>query len=216
MLLLHSLSRIVFNPPRARVAQDHIDRGVAPCFGGACSLQFFNRFGVSFNWSFHAPAPMFESMRESGVARAKEISPGFYLSKIRRVLHATDLNPVSNKALSLAIDLAQQNDADLVLMHALPPPTPLYEIDSPYRTEAEEALAALAKRVSKRGITAKRVLVKGTDPVPRAISRCAKFFNVDLIVMGTGRRTGIARYLTGSMVAKVIREAPCPVLVVKR
>ena len=115
----------------------------------------------------------------------------------------------------MAIALAGQNGADLVLMHALPPPTPLYEIDSPYRNEAEEALAALAQQLSELGIAAKRVLVKGTAPVPRSIARCAKFFHADLVVMGTGARAGIARFLAGSMSAKVIRAASCPVLVVK-
>jgi nucleotide-binding universal stress UspA family protein len=86
-----------------------------------------------------------------------------------------------------------------------------------HRTEPrpKKSWRALAQRVSKLGITAKRVLIKGTDPVPRNIARCAKFFNADLIVMGAGARTGIARFLAGSMVAKVIRMAPCPVLVVK-
>lgn len=154
-------------------------------------------------------------MRATGAVRAEDGSPSFSLLKFRRVLHPTDLKPTSSKALNLAVALAQQNDADLVLMHALPPPTPLYETDSPYRPEAEKELAALAQRVSKLGITAKRVLVKSVNPVPRDIARCARFFNADLIVMGAGARTGIARFLAGSMVAKVIRTAPCPVLVVK-
>lgn len=154
-------------------------------------------------------------MRATAEAQAAESFPGASLLEFRRVLHPTDLKPTSNKALSLAIALAQQNDADLVLMHALPPPTPIYEIDSPYRTEAEAELTALAQRVSKLGITAKRVLVKSTNPVPRDIARCAKFFNADLIVIGSGARAGLARFLAGSMAAKVIRMAPCPVLVVK-
>ena len=154
-------------------------------------------------------------MRAAGTARVAETSATFPLFKICRVLHPTDLKPTSKEALRIAMALAQQNDADLVLMHALPPPTPIYEIDSPYRSEAEDELAALAQLVSKHGIRAKRVLVKGSDPVSRAISRCAKFFNADLIVVGGGARTGIARFLAGSMVAKLIRTAPCPVLVAK-
>jgi nucleotide-binding universal stress UspA family protein len=154
-------------------------------------------------------------MRATAAAQPVESVPGVSLLKVRRVLHPTDLKPTSKNALRLAIALAQQYDADLVLMHALPPPTPIYEIDSPYRTEAEAELAALAQRVSKLGITAKRILVKGSNPVPQNIARCAKFFNADVIVMAGGTRTGLARFLTGSMTAKVIRRAPCPVLVVR-
>jgi nucleotide-binding universal stress UspA family protein len=154
-------------------------------------------------------------MRANEALRINDIAPSLSVLKVRRVLHPTDLKPTSNQALSMAIALAQQNGADLVLMHALPPPTPLYESDSPYRTEAEEDLAMLAQRVSQLGIVVKRVLVKGTNPVPRSIARCAKFFKADVIVIGTGARTGIARFLAGSMTAKVIGAAPCPVLVVK-
>ncbi len=39
--------------------------------------------------------------------------------------------------------------------------------------------------------------------------------NVDLIVIGTHGRTGIAHMLIGSVAEKVVRKAPCPVLSVK-
>ena len=149
------------------------------------------------------------------MARAAESFPDVSRQNFRRVLHPTDLKPTSLKALSLAIAIAQQSDADLVLMHALPPPTPIYEIDSPYRSGAEAELAALAQRVSNFGITVKRILVKGSNPVPQSIARCARFFKADIIVMAGGTRTGIARFLTGSMTTKVIRKAPCPVLIVR-
>jgi nucleotide-binding universal stress UspA family protein len=37
---------------------------------------------------------------------------------------------------------------------------------------------------------------------------------IDLIVMGTHGRTGVARVLLGSVAEKVVRKAPCPVLTV--
>jgi nucleotide-binding universal stress UspA family protein len=43
----------------------------------------------------------------------------------------------------------------------------------------------------------------------------AKDKNVDLIVIGTHGRTGIAHMLIGSVAEKVVRKAPCPVLSVK-
>ena len=38
---------------------------------------------------------------------------------------------------------------------------------------------------------------------------------IDLIVMGTHARTGISHFLVGSVTEKVIRTAPCPVLVIR-
>ena len=149
------------------------------------------------------------------LARRQEDSPGVSGVRISRVVYATDLKSTSNKALNLALELARQNNAELVLVHALPPPTPIFEVDSPYRDQAEKDLTAMVQRASDFGIAAKRVLVKGSGPVPRAIARCARFFHADLIVIGTGGRTGIARFLAGSMATKVIQAAPCPVLVAR-
>jgi nucleotide-binding universal stress UspA family protein len=134
---------------------------------------------------------------------------------VRRILYPTDLTCTSHDALAVAINLARQSNAEILIVHALPPPTPIFELESPYRREAEAALAKLKKRIFTLGIKSKRVLIKGTTPMPSTIARCATFFDADLIVMGTGGRTGISRLLVGSIAAKLIRIAPCPVLVVK-
>lgn len=134
---------------------------------------------------------------------------------IRRILHPTDLTEISDNALAAAIGLAKQNHAELLLVHALPPPTPIYEIESSVRPEAEAALAKLLKRVTDIGVKAKRVLIKGSAPVSNNIIRCARFFGADLIVMGTGGRTGISRWLAGSHASRVVARAHCPVVVVR-
>src|SRR3989337_4057490 len=75
---------------------------------------------------------------------------------IRRILRPTDLTAISDNALAAAVRIAKQNHAELLLVHALPPPTPIYEIESSFRTEAEEALAMLLKRVTDIGGQAQR------------------------------------------------------------
>ena len=134
---------------------------------------------------------------------------------IRRILHPTDLTAISDNALAAAVRIAKQNHAEILLVHVLPPPTPIYEIESSFRPEAEEALAKLLKRVTDIGVKAKRVLIKGSAPVSNNIVRCAKFFGADLIVMGTRGRTGISRWLVGSHASRVIARAHCPVVVVR-
>ena len=47
------------------------------------------------------------------------------------------------------------------------------------------------------------------------VVRMARKEGVDLIVMGTHGRTGLAHVLMGSVAEKVVRKAPCPVLTVK-
>lgn len=136
------------------------------------------------------------------------------LPVVRRILHPTDLADTSVRALTLAIKLARQNHAELLLAHALPPPTPIFEIESSARPSAESDLEVLVERLSSQGIRARRILIKGTRPVPGNIADCAKFFSADLIVMGTRSRRGLARFLRGSIAASVVKIAPCPVLVV--
>jgi len=137
------------------------------------------------------------------------------LPVVRRILHPTALTDASSKALAIAVNLARQTRAELLLAHALPPPTPIFEIESFERPAAEAALETLVRRLSSQGIKTKRVLIKGSRPIPENIAACAKFFSVDMIVMGTQSRRGLARLLRGSLAGGVIKVAPCPVLVVK-
>lgn len=136
------------------------------------------------------------------------------LPVVRRILHPTDLSDTSVRALTLAIKLARQNHAELLLAHALPPPTPIFEIESSERPSAAADLEVLVDRLSDQGIRARRILIKGSRPIPGNIAECAKFFGADLIVMGTQSRRGVARFLRGSIAASVVKLAPCPVLVV--
>lgn len=134
---------------------------------------------------------------------------------VRRILHPTDLSDASRPALTVAIQLARQNRADLLLAHALPPPTPIYEIEAPQKAAAEKNLETWVETLRLQGVKAKRVLIKGTRPVSRNIVDCARFLDADLIVMGNHARRGFARLLKGSIAVHVLRDAPCPVLVVK-
>lgn len=133
---------------------------------------------------------------------------------VRRVFHPTDLSAASIAALRLAIKIAQLNDAELVLAHVLPPPTPIYEIEPPEREAAEQDLQALAREISSRGIVTKRILIGGSRSVPKNIIECAQHFRADLIVMASQTRRGLERFLRGSITASVIKHAHCPVLVV--
>jgi nucleotide-binding universal stress UspA family protein len=155
------------------------------------------------------------TMKTTKVAQSPYPDAAEPIPVVHRILHPTDLSDASVKALTLAIKFARQNHAELLLAHALPPPTPLYEIESPERPAAEREIEVLVKKLFSQGIKAKRVLIKGSRPIPENIAACARFFGADLIVMGTQSRRGLARFLRGSIAASVIKIAPCPVLVVR-
>ena len=134
---------------------------------------------------------------------------------IRRIVHPTDLSPASKNALAWAIHLAKENQAELLLIHVLTPPTPIFEAESALRPQSESALSALLKNIQQENIPAKRLLLKGTNSISKQILRAARILRADLIVMGTHGRSGISRLFTGSVASRIIARSHCPVLVVR-
>jgi universal stress protein A len=82
-------------------------------------------------------------------------------------------------------------------------------------TDTEELEARLFKVVPKCfDGQCEHYLLEG-EPA-REVVQFAEREHVDLIVLGTHGRTGLARVLMGSVAENVVRRAPCPVLVVKQ
>lgn len=146
------------------------------------------------------------------------------MKSIQRILFATDFSAASEAAFERALDLAKDNGAQLLVTHAYEPPSRLSldgyvlpqvydEFETALKDEAEKQLSPLVSRAGKAGVKARALLVKG---IPfRAIARAAKANDADLVVMGTHGRTGVARLFLGSVAARVISTAPCPVLTVR-
>ena len=133
---------------------------------------------------------------------------------IRRIAHPTNFSAESENALSWAIQLAQEYQAELLLLHVVPPPTPLFELESPMKSEAELALSVLLGKLQTADIRARGFLLTGKNPIDDQIVRAARLEHVDLIIMGTSGRTGLSRLFAGSLTSRVITRAHCPVLVV--
>jgi universal stress protein A len=70
----------------------------------------------------------------------------------------------------------------------------------------------LAERYRKR-VMIGRVMLETGDATP-VITDTAQHVGADLIVMGTHGRTGVTRFLLGSIAETVVRKAHCPVLVI--
>ena len=134
---------------------------------------------------------------------------------IHRVIHPTDFSPASRRALIWAVGLARQNRAELMVVHVVPPPTPIFEVESVERPQAEAQLSAVMRKVRWAKVKTRRLLLKGRTSVAKHIVDSAGILRADLIVMGTHGRTGISRLFTGSVASRVIAHAHCPVLVVR-
>ncbi len=140
----------------------------------------------------------------------------------QHILVPTDFSEYANHALDYAIELAKTLQAHLTVLHVLhlssfalgeAPPTVLDDTLTAMETNAEQQTQMALDRVQQAGIQGESTIVEGTPF--QAIIETAESRNVDLIVMGTHGRTGLSHALMGSVAEKVVRLAPCPVLVTR-
>jgi len=97
------------------------------------------------------------------------------------------------------------------LSHA---PAEVYEEwDQKLREAVERRLRPLLEHARKDGVEAEPLILRGF--ADEAIIAAAKQQHADLIVMGTHGRRGAARLFLGSVAARVISTAPCPVMTVR-
>jgi len=144
-----------------------------------------------------------------------------HVPTVSRVLAPVDLSDQSELVLNHAAALADAYAAPLDLLHVVEEATypsaygldPLTPDLPNVQDRAREALETLAGELDLR-----------TDPVnihvlagnaARDIVEFADEHEADLIVMATHGRTGLERFLIGSVAEKVVRRAPCPVVTLK-
>jgi nucleotide-binding universal stress UspA family protein len=144
------------------------------------------------------------------------IAAPFNPASVHRIAHATDLTRVSDNALAWATLLAKANEAELLLLHVVPPPTPIFEVESPMKARAEFELSVLLTKLKLNGVNARGFVLSGPKSIDHQIIEAARLENMDLIVLGTNGRTGISRLFAGSVASRVIARSHCPVLVIRR
>lgn len=147
------------------------------------------------------------------------------MHKAKRILCPTDFSRHSRYALRKAAAMARSSGAEAILAHVIPRTTPGGINEDSYllsnwrefmQREEERARAALEREARSRlldGVKVKTVLGAGSPY--REIVRIASRMHVDLIVISTHGATGLLHLMLGSVAERVVRLAPCPVLVVK-
>lgn len=146
------------------------------------------------------------------------------MAAFKRILISTDFSEPSRRAVELAMDGLATNPGTIIrVVHVIQTetPNPLYahyqEPDEGRRQSLRDRAKALmidaVPEVPGDGIDVEYRLPEG-DPVVRVLEQ-AREFQADLIVMATEGRTGLRGIIAASVAEAVVREAPCPVLVVK-
>ena len=142
---------------------------------------------------------------------------------ILKILATTDFSDESRSGVRYAVALAEKLGAGVVLLQIIEPRTWLSELGSvgPARVDSEviasarAQLATLAKREGKGDVAVTfSVSVRTGNPF-HAITTAAREQAAEVMVIATHGHTGAERVLLGSTAERVLRHAPCPVLVVR-
>jgi nucleotide-binding universal stress UspA family protein len=143
---------------------------------------------------------------------------------LHRILVPTDFSKHSHNALGYAAAFAEKFGAELFLLHVVqdlalfipeavsvaPPAVPPIE---QMTAAVREALDRLVRENDLGRLTVHCEVREGTPFYE--IIQFAREAEIDLIIMGTHGRSGLAHVLLGSVSERVVRKAPCPVLTVR-
>lgn len=144
------------------------------------------------------------------------------MKTIKHILTATDFTAPSERAVRVATELATTYKASLTILYVFENPRGLYtntalysdDMVEPVLEDAESRLSELLSSISKE-ISEATARIRQGNPHEEILS-AARESGVDLIVIGTHGRTGIARAVLGSVAEKVVRLSPVPVLTVRQ
>ncbi len=147
------------------------------------------------------------------------VSDGSLELNVSRILFPTDFSESADHALPYAASLCRELGASLILFHAaeLPVVLPEFMPDSAATVGADmQALAHESLERQKEAWSGIPVETEVSPGVPyREICAAVERLNVDLIVLPTHGHSGLGHALFGSVAAKVVRRASCPVLTIR-
>jgi universal stress protein A len=144
---------------------------------------------------------------------------------LKRILVPVDFSPLSRKAVDYVIRFAKEFQAELSLVHVLEPEIPPtydgYMIPAATSdsngaaTNERNQFKTLVNSVRAAGVEKVDSMIR-RGPASHEIVDVARDLEVDLIVIATHGHTGWKHFCIGSTAERVVRAAPCPVLVVRQ
>ncbi len=144
--------------------------------------------------------------------------------KAKTILVPTDFSKYSDKALELAVDVAKHNNAKIHLLHVVDivqqcvadyclSNADVASINSQIKAASDTNLKKMINKFNKNGVQIQGEVKEGT-PYEQILKE-QKSKKADLIVISSHGKTGLTKYLMGSVADKVVKGAPCNVVLVK-
>jgi len=149
------------------------------------------------------------------------------MSGIKKILVPTDFSEASKAALKYACELATATNASLCILHAFEDPYPVggcpehcslpqdyfEHFDRSARRRLDAFVEAVVAPDEGKQHRVRLVVRRGTA-APQILRYLHEHDDIDLVVMATHGRGGVARLMMGSVADKIVRAAKCPVLTI--
>jgi nucleotide-binding universal stress UspA family protein len=143
----------------------------------------------------------------------------------RRIVVPLDGSKWSESAIPRAAELARVHDAEIVLLHVYQSSGGDYadqwalagqqQIANQAHEEIHEQLVSLRNRLRQEGLRAREVIIRGANPAQTICEFVESENGISMIVMTTHGRTGLSRWLVGSVAQDVIKTTRAPVRLVQ-
>ncbi len=140
----------------------------------------------------------------------------------KKILIPTDGSDTSEKAAEHGVRLAKAVGAEVLCLYVIDisaftgiPTEAIWEnMRGLLEDEGKKAVDAIEAMAKKYNVKFDSMIKEGIPA--EDIAKAAREKAVDVIVMGTAGRSGLDKFLLGSVTEKVMRTAPCPVLVIRK
>ncbi|HET9623239.1 MAG TPA: universal stress protein [Kofleriaceae bacterium] len=197
--------------PQAILAAAEADPGIDVIVIGTHGQSGLGRFvlgSVAEAVVRHAPRPVIT------IRHHLELRP------FKNVLVPIDFSPRSREAMNLAAEVAQAGGGGITLIHVVELPVAWgelrpFDVDRELSHRAVAELKTWADELAGKTAVAVSTRVCVGNPGHQLLDVLGSELAFDLVVIGSHGRTGLARLALGSVAEKIIRHAPCAVLVTR-
>ena len=146
--------------------------------------------------------------------------------KYKHILVPLDGSELAELALDDAFSLAELSEAEVTLLQVLPPIENIVHSDTDHpiyvdeqwanrRQMALDYLNGVCERLMCGNLTIYKVVEMGQQPAATIIDYAHEHPTIDIIVMATHGRSGLQRWVYGSVAGKVLRYAGVPTLLIR-
>jgi nucleotide-binding universal stress UspA family protein len=147
-----------------------------------------------------------------------------HTKRYKKIVVPLDGSGWAQRAVPHAVDIARANESELILLHVFRPPAAEYIPDialagqdeqiQQMREQIKQYLIGLRTELRGEHVTVRTQMIEGAG-IAHLICEFVNHEAIDLIVMSTHGRTGISRFLFGSVAYQVMQCANVPVLLVR-